>query len=153
MSWDPFKIIEDMIRNMRRRMQETERLMDEMLQNLLGSSEETYETFYERAMETLRSGREEPLASIYEEDDHVIIAVSVPGAKRETIDVKVFEDRVEIVASMDLRKVSKALGYSYRYATLREYRGIYPLPSRVDPSTAKYEIKGDLVIIRVRKRY
>ncbi len=152
MSWDPFKIIEDMLRNMRKRMQETERLMDEMLQNFLGS-ERTYERFYEKAMETLKSGKEEPLASIYEEGEYVIIAVSVPGAKRETLDIKVFEDKVEIIASLDTRKVSRAWGYSYRHLTLREYRGLYPLPSRVDPSTARYEVKGDLVLIRAKKKY
>jgi HSP20 family molecular chaperone IbpA len=152
LSWDPFKIIEDVIRNMRKRMRETERMMDELLRNLLGS-EELYESSYERALSTLRSGKTEPLASIYEEGDYVIIAVSVPGAKRESISVKVYEDRVEIEASLDVSKVSKAWGYSYRYTSLKEYRGVYPLKEKVDPSTASYEIKGDIVLIRVKKKY
>ena len=152
MSWDPFKIVEDMIRNMRKRMRETERIMDELLRNILGS-ERVYETSYERALSTMKSGETEPLASIYEEGDYVIIAVSVPGARRESINVKVFEDRVEVEASLDVRKVSEAWGSSFRYMSFRAYKGVYSLPSRVDPSTASYEIRGDIVLIRVRKKF
>ncbi len=150
MTWDPFKVIEDMIRNMRRRMQETERMMNELLRDLLGS-ESTFETSYKRAISTIESGQTEPLASIYEEGDYVIIAISVPGARRESIDVRVFEDKVEVEASLDVNKFSRAWGSTFRYTSISKYKGTYPLPNRVDPSTARYEIKGDIVLIKVKK--
>lgn len=153
MSWDPIELFERILRDIRRRIAETENVMRELTEGLWSIEPPRYPSHYDRIVSMLRDGATEPLASIYDEGDEVVIVVSMPGARRESIDVKVFEDKVEISARMDTGKVVKAYRTVAKYTRIERYVGTYKLPEPVDPATARYTVKGDMLVIRVKKRW
>jgi HSP20 family molecular chaperone IbpA len=137
-----------LLRYFRRRMEELESLAMAAVSDLL-----EYPSPGDPAVKArlLGDGVLEPLVSIHDEGTHLLIAVNMPGVERDSVEVRVYTDRVEIEASIEERILKRALGTLYWSRSIRGYRGVYKLPEPVDPSTASWELRGDILIIRVRK--
>lgn len=152
MAWDPANVFEEILRRFRRHLMETEYMLHKLLEDLWGEEWFTAPP-YESTISMMAEGVTEPLASIHDEGDHILVAVMLPGARRETVDVRIHEDRVEVEASIDYQIATRAFGgYLRKASRIERYKGVYRLPEPVDPSTARYEIRGDMVVIRVRKK-
>jgi len=136
------------LRYFRRRMEELESLAMAAVSDLL-----EYPSPGDPAVKArlLGDGVIEPLVTIHDEGSHLLIAVNIPGAERDSVEVKVYNDRVEIEASIEERILRRALGTLYWSRSVRGYRGVYRLPEPVDPSTASWDLRGGILIIRVRK--
>jgi len=136
------------LRYFRRRMEELESLALAAVSDLL-----EYPSPGDPATKArlLGDGILEPLVSIHDEGPYLLIAVSMPGAERDSVEVRVYSDRVEIRASIEEEILRRALGTLYWSRSIRGYKGTYRLPEPVDPSTASWEMRGDILVIRVRK--
>lgn len=81
----------------------------------------------------------EPLATVYEEDDTVKIVVDLPGAKKESIEVKASEKEIEISAE------APELGRRY-------YKKIeLPVPIDIDRIVEKKFVNGVLTLAFKKK--
>jgi len=137
-----------------------ERLLEKALASLRLMREEAYwhllnaaaaeELFYER-LRSLSEGVLEPLVEIHDLGEEIVVIVDASGAKRETLEVLVGEDRVEVRGEADERVYREALGSTYYRSVARRFHGVYTLPARVDPKTVRVEKRGSLIIVRVRK--
>jgi HSP20 family molecular chaperone IbpA len=103
------------------------------------------------AVRRLVDGVIEPLISVQDQGEWLIIAISLPGASRDTVNVKLYSDHLEVEAGIQEESVRRALGGLHWSRFVRQYRGSYRLPVPVDPSTAETSVKGDIVLIKVRK--
>lgn len=150
MTWDPAKLIDEILRRFRRHLIETEYMVYKLMEDFMGELWTT--PSYESEVSMLASGATEPLASIQDMGDHILIAVMIPGARRESVDIRIHKDKVIVTASVDYRMVNRALGgHLSRTVRVEKYHGEYRLPDPVDPSSATYELRGDMIVIKVRK--
>ncbi len=126
------------------------------LEDIVSQIEKVYreealeDVFYERT-KLYSEGAIEPLISIVDAGENLKIIIELPGAKESTIDVKVYEEKVEITASLDEKFVRETLG-DYMWArNIKRFQGTYRLPSRIDVSKIKVEKKGTRIILTAPK--
>ncbi len=134
-------------RRMMERMMDMERLAREMMREL----EEIHVDIYNSRLRELVEGSLEPLYQVFDQGYEIAIVVDVSGVDYDTVNVKVYEDHVEVEAEMKkeiLESLHAKSTWSYHAA---RYKGAIALPARVDPSTARVEKKGSVVVIRVKK--
>ena len=77
----------------------------------------------------------EPLTDVYEEKDHVVVVVEMPGVEKEKIDVRASFDKIIVSGKNENRKYYKEI----------------LLPVKVKPETAKAKYKNGILEIRVEK--
>lgn len=148
MSWDDD--VARLLRYFRKRMEE----LESITLSLLGATPEPSYIAHSDISSRVRQlvdGVIEPIISVYDEGETLLIAVSLPGASRDSISVKVYPDHIEVEADISEETVRRALGSLYWSRFVRRYRGSYPLPVPVDPSTAETSLRGDILLIRVKK--
>lgn len=102
-------------------------------------------------LDRLRDGILEPLVSILDEGEHLVVAISLPGASRDTINIRVYPDRIYVEAALHKEAIERALGTLHWSRYVRMYRSTIRLPTLVDPSTAVTTTRGDIIIIKLRK--
>ena len=113
--------------------------------------EEIHESIYNSRLREIAEGELEPLYQVFDMDDEIVIVVDISGVNYETIDVRVYEDHLEISAEIKREEVEEAhAARSWSYHASR-YHGVITLPARVDPATASVEKRGSVAVIRVRK--
>lgn len=150
-----FDEIEEMRKRVLLNLYRALREADEMIASMMGGPRLESREFEELLESRLREFREsvlEPMVGFYDEGDRIRIVVDLPGVKRDSIDIIVLEDRLEISAKVEEKTVRRALGSLSERFSFREYRGVYTLPTRVDPSTARVATRGSTVVIEVRKK-
>ena len=148
MSWDDD--VTRLLRYFKRRMEE----LESITLSLLGAAPEPpyiAPSDISSRVRQLVDGVIEPIISIYDEGKTLLIAVSLPGASRDSISVRVYPDHIEVEADISEETVRRALGSLYWSRFVRRYRGSYPLPVLVDPNTAETSLRGDILLIRVKK--
>ena len=104
----------------------------------------------EEAEEEVREGVLRPLFQVHDLGDEVAIAVDLAGAG-DDVKVKVYEDKVEVEASLRREFLERGPGYASWHGAEARYRAAIPLGEPVDPATARYERRQGLVVIFVRK--
>jgi len=93
----------------------------------------------------------EPLVEVHELGDEVVVLVDMPGAKPETVEVQVYEDRVRVRAEADEKLVREAFGARWMVRRRARYEGEFTLPARIDPDSVRVERRGSALLIRARK--
>ena len=136
------KRIMDAIRDAFRRIRE----MEDML---LGEAVE--ERVLDERFNMLSRRQIEPLHTIIDRDDEIVIVVELPGAREDTIDVVVVEDEVRVEARLEEERVRRALGEYSWYRGIERVSWSHRLPFRVDPSRVRVERRGLRIVIRVPK--
>ncbi len=127
--------------------------MRAMRDELLGLMEAAAaEDLFEERIRMLSEGVLEPLVEIHDLGDEILLVVDTAGARPETVQVLVGEDRVEVMGEADERVVREALGSWYYRARTRRFHGVYALPAPIDASTVRVEKRGSTIIVRARKR-
>ena len=113
--------------------------------------EEIHESIYNSRLREIAEGELEPLYQVFDMGEEVAIVVDISGVNYETIDVRVYEDHLEISAEIKREEVEETrAARSWSYHASR-YHGVITLPALVDPATARVEKRGSVVVIRVRK--
>jgi HSP20 family molecular chaperone IbpA len=153
-SYDPFeelrrriyKAIRDTMRSFEREFKEMESLMEEML-----AEAREWERMFEERVEEIRGGYVEPLSTMIDRGDKILLIVETPGAKQETVEVIVTERAIRVEAKLDEERVRRALGGVAHARKLTTMRGEYRLPYPVDPTQVRVERRGSKVYIWIPK--
>jgi len=88
-----------------------------------------------------------PEADMYLDRDKLIVVVEIPGAAKESVDVRVSDGSVEIEAGFSKDLVEKASEASL--FKCRGYRCSLTLPKPVDPSGARAIYKEGILILEL----
>lgn len=130
MYWDPFEEMGEFQRHMNK----------------------AFESFFNRPdMKRLAIDMHTPNSDIIEKDDHVIVRVDLPGVGKEDIILTVTDSNIEVRAQKKQEVKVQKKGY-YRHE--RSYGGFYrviPLPSGVNPDSAKASFKNGVLEVRLQK--
>ncbi|MCE4613710.1 MAG: hypothetical protein F7C07_07785 [Desulfurococcales archaeon] len=136
------KRIMDMIRDAFRRIREMEDMLLE---------EGVEERVLDERFTMLSRRQMEPLYTIIDRDEEVVLVVELPGARRDSIDVIVTENEIRIEAHLEEEQVRRALGEYSWYKSLERISWSHKLPFHVDPSRVRVERRGLRVVIRIPK--
>ena len=109
------------------------------------------ELFRER-MRMASNGVIEPMISVIDRGDHLVVVVDLPGAKEGTVDIRLYEDHIEVSSEIDESLVREAFQGYFWASRIKRFRGSYTLPCPVDPSTARIEKKDSRILIYVKKK-
>jgi HSP20 family molecular chaperone IbpA len=153
-SYDPFeelrrriyKAIRDTMRSFERELEEMESLMEEML-----AEAREWERMFEEKVEEIRGGYIEPLTTMIDRGDKILLIVETPGARQETVEIIVTERAIRVEAKLDEERVRRALGGVAHARKLTTMRGEYRLPYPVDPTQVRVERRGSKVYIWIPK--
>ena len=148
MAEDPFEAMTREINRLLRRL----RMLEEALFSSLDKTMSWPEELMEQTLRGITSGVLEPLIEVHDMGDYILVIVDLPGAKPETVEVRVLEDRVQVRAVADERIVEEALGGARYYRRTARYEGDYKLPAPVDPRTVQVERRGSTLLIKVWKK-
>ncbi len=152
--WDPLerrRALMRMIREMLRSLEEISEVIDASMEDWLSSLLED-ERLLEERMRSLSTGEIEPLFSVREVGDEIVVIVDLPGAEREQVDIYIGEDRIAVEAKVREEMVSRAFGSMYSGRRSMVYKGEIRLPVRVDPKGARVERRDSQLVIRLPKK-
>lgn len=103
--------------------------------------------------ESAVGGAEEPRAQIVETDKEVILALELPGVRREEIKINACEDRIDITVERTAETESgDTEGAEYFYASRHfGFSGSYCLPARIRPDEIKAAHRDGILQISAPK--
>jgi len=93
----------------------------------------------------------EPLTSISEMEDRVVIEVDLPLVKKENIQLRLVEGGLEIEASLDKCMKFERWGTVQRNCEFRYFYKLVPLPSSVVAKEVKATFKRGILRIELKK--
>ena len=93
----------------------------------------------------------EPYFTIIDKDNYLEIVIDVSGAKKETINITITRDSIEVEAEADSHLLHRALGDTIHYRDITRIEGRIRLPTLIDPSKITWERRGPLIVFRVPK--
>lgn len=130
MHWDPFN-----------EMREFQRRMNKSFESFFKGSD----------IGKLNEAMRYPASDVIDKDNHVIVRVDLPGVEKEDVITTVNDNHIEVRAQKKHEVKVKKKGY-YRHEC--SYGGFYrviPLPSNVDPSSAKAHYKNGVLEVKLIK--
>ncbi|MFH1332107.1 MAG: Hsp20/alpha crystallin family protein [archaeon] len=111
-----------------------------------------FEDFFKKPrMKSLSVDAHSPLSDVIDKGNQFIVKVDLPGVEKEDIILNTTERSVEVRAEKKREVKIQKKGY-YRHE--RSYGGFYrvvPLPSFIDPDSAKASYKNGVLEIKVKK--
>ncbi len=137
------------VRDVMTDLDEMEAWMRGMIEDLESTVEP--ERLLNERLSDLKRGVIRPIVSIHEAGDEIVLTVDLSGSDPKTVEVQVMPEAIKVKASVRGEFVRKAFGEAYWARNISRYEGEYSLPFRVDPSTARYTMRGGILVIRVRK--
>ena len=105
-----------------------------------------------REMWDLRRGSLEPLASVSETEDRVIVEVDLPLVKKDDIRLMLIEGGLEVEASLTRCMRFERWGTVQRSCEFRSFYKLVPLPCPVVAEGVKATFKRGILRIEMRKR-
>ena len=139
---------DDLERMIRRRLEELAR---DLVQDVSGIVEEALETFKPIARRMIIQEYIAPDYDVYVKGDRVIALIQLPGAEKESIDLRIAERTLMLEAAFSKNLIEKAP--EARLFKSKGYRCSIELPEEVDPAggTASYQDGVLLVQLPVKK--
>ena len=139
---------DDLERMIRRRLEELAR---DLVQDVSGIVEEALETFKPIARRMIIQEYIAPDYDVYVKGDRVIALIQLPGAEKESIDLRIAERTLMLEAAFSKNLIEKAP--EARLFKSKGYRCSIELPEEVDPAggTASYQDGILLVQLPVKK--
>ena len=139
---------DDLERIIRRRLEELAR---GLVQDVSGIVEEALETFKPIARRMIIQEYIAPDYDVYVKGDRVVALIQLPGAEKESIDLRITERMLMLEAAFSKNLIEKAP--EARLFKSKGYRCSIELPEEVDPAggTASYQDGILLVQLPVKK--
>ncbi len=138
--YDPFEEIERMRKSL-------DRLTRRMLSGFWEPFEEE-ETFVEPRRQRFFGFP----VDISEVGDEIVIRADLPGFDKENINIRITEDTVEIVGMRKEERKESGENFFRAERKMGAVKRVLSLPVKVDPDTAKAEMKNGILEIRVKKK-
>ncbi len=88
---------------------------------------------------------------IYETAKELVVEIGLPGVKKEDLKLKVEEERIILESKKEEKEEVKEENYYRKEIRRGEFKKVISLPYRVDPSTAKAEMKNGVLKIIFNK--
>ncbi|MEM2223190.1 MAG: Hsp20 family protein [Acidilobaceae archaeon] len=142
-----FKAIREAMREFEREFEELEEMAEEYMREV-----HELEKIFEDRIDEIRRGYTEPLSTIIDKEDELLLVIEAPEAREDTIEVTVTEDKIRVEGKIDKSKVEKALGKHIYTKKLEMVKGEYKLPYKLDPSKVKIEKRGNKIHIWIPKQ-
>lgn len=127
-------------RDMDRISREIERIMDEMYEGM------------ERPMWDYNSKCLEPLVSIREFEDQIIVTIDLPCVNKDDIKIYATEDTLTVEAKLKEEYRIERLGVIRREASFRYFKKVIGLPSPVIPEKARARFKAGVLEVTLPKK-
>lgn len=93
----------------------------------------------------------EPLVDIQETDKEIIVTAEMPGVEKKNIKVNVYDNTLEISASMSKEEEEKKEGFIRKERRLGRFYRAITLRCEVSPEKAKATYKNGILEIRLPK--
>lgn len=142
---DPF----DEMRRAIRRMRDFIREFEDEIESAM---ERDLERLSEEKWSELSSDVREPLHTVIDKGDKVLIIVEVPEAEEESIQVTILEDAIVVEGKVDKQKMERIAGGRRQARMATRVKGVYKLPYALIPEDARVERKGGKIYIWVPKK-
>jgi len=94
----------------------------------------------------------EPLFSIEDDAEEVVVRVDLPGVKKEDIELYVSEDEVEVNAKMKFSYRHEGWVKLKREVKFKYFHKLIHLPAKVDASKTKAHLKHGILEIHFKKK-
>ena len=91
-----------------------------------------------------------PLADLRKEKNELVLAVEMPGLRKDEIKVDLHEGRVRIFGGRKGGKEEKGKGFYRKERFLSAFSRELALPEEVDPSSAKAKYENGVLEVRMR---
>ncbi len=92
-----------------------------------------------------------PRIDVYEKDDNIIIEAEVPGIDPESLDVRIYPDRVRIKAERKQENKAESDNYYYCERFYGTFVREIPLPVEIDVENAKATYKHGVLTLELPK--
>ncbi len=149
---DIYEEIEKFMKKVERLARETKDYIESMLRKEMERLYQEISSF-ERMLKPLwdSSGSLEPLYTVKDLGDKIVVYVDLPMAQEGTIDVKFSENKIYVYA-----KLRKDVKFHEWYGRLKEtkfteYKLVITLPIKIDPDKVNVTYKKGVLQITIRK--
>ena len=105
-----------------------------------------------RVMWDLARGSLEPLSSVSETEDKVVVEFDLPLVRKEDVRLRLVEGGLEVEASLTRCVSFERWGTVQRSCEFRSFYKVVPLPSPVVAEGAKATFKRGILKVELRKR-
>lgn len=139
--------LEALMRRALDRLGELERIMWEELNEAMMEME----TMFDARYYSLADGVMDPLYTIIDRGDEVVIVVDLPGADPGSVVVEAREDSIRVEARISKEVVVRAMPGVEWASRLERYSGVIRLPYRIDKDSLSVNMGGSRLVIRARK--
>ncbi len=107
---------------------------------------------FNRDMWNLKRGSLEPLTSVSETEDKIIIEIDLPLVSKKDISLRLVEEGLEVEASLSRYVRLERWGTIQRSCEFKYLYKIVPLPSPAVSEDAKVTFKKGILRVELRKR-
>lgn len=127
------------------------REIDEMSRKIERMIDEIYEGI-ERPMWDYNSKCLEPLVSIKEFEDVIVVTIDLPCVSKDNIKIYATEDTLTVEAKLKEEYKIEKLGIIRREASFQYFKKVIGLPSPVIPEKARARFKAGILEVILPKR-
>lgn len=127
----------DIIKELRRRIKELETDIDSL--------------FKGEIIDDIDNEAIEPLSSIHETPDMIIVTIDMPLVKSDTVETKLIDENRLLVRGEIMKHISShKIDSTYPYLTFKRYKKVITLPCRVK-SIKKLSVRQDMITVYLSK--
>lgn len=102
--------------------------------------------------ETLASSAFVPPVDIYEDANHVVLKLEVPGMKQEDFDIQMESQTLTVRGERKFEKETKEENYHRVERRYGSFSRAFSLPNTIDPSSVKAHYDAGVLTIELGKR-
>jgi HSP20 family protein len=102
--------------------------------------------------ETLASSAFVPPVDIYEDANHVVLKLEVPGMKLEDFDVQMENQTLTVRGERKFEKETKEENYHRVERRYGSFARVFSLPNSIDPDSVKANYDAGLLTVQLGKR-
>ena len=102
--------------------------------------------------ETLTSSAFVPPVDIYEDANHVVLKLEVPGMKQEDFDIQLENHTLTVRGERKFEKETKEENYHRVERRYGSFARGFSLPNTIDPATVKAHYDAGVLIVELGKR-
>jgi len=92
------------------------------------------------------------LCDLIDKGNHYMVRAELPGYSKDTVDIQVSNDHLELKAEMKREEEEKAEDYLHRERTYSSCQRSIAFPEEIIPSKVKAEMKDGILEIRAPKK-
>jgi HSP20 family protein len=102
--------------------------------------------------ETLTASAFVPPVDIYEDANHVVLNLEVPGMKLEDFDIQMENNALTVRGERRFEKETKEENYHRMERRYGSFARVFTLPNTLDPNTVKASYDAGILMIEMGKR-